>query len=539
LRNIGNVAPHGDNQPTSLAISRIDGWLAVAASGLSLALYVRTLAPGLLPGDSGELQTLSVLLGNTHPTGYPLYLLIGKLFTWLPVGDVAYRVNLLSAVMAALAVAGVYLAGRLLVGHRLPALVGAIAMAVSPTFWSQAVIAEVYTPGAAFLVAVLVCLLAWNTYRNPRYLFLAGVLGGLSLGVHMTVALLAPAVGVFLLLSWWRARGQGQAIWRPALLGALAGTGLMLVAFLALDWNAPRANFFDSAVLPSRSAWGYQANGLTTPFERLAFNLSGRQFRSLMFANPGKTMPHLAGQYLDGLPHELTQWVIGLAGVGLLGLLVRRWRVAVLFLLALATYFVYTFNYDLWDLYVFFIPSYVLLAILAGAGLGWLVDGLRRIVPWPAARLVVEPALAVAVAAVGVWPIFSPNILLIRLGQPIFDFDGYPASGAATAGLHSLATAVVRGLDQDAIVFTEWHWLYPYYYVAYLEEGRTDLMFIETTPYVKGGGLAASIIPYVQDRLTSHPIYFARRQPEMPRVGFSFQSVRVGPMTLYRVQAPQ
>jgi hypothetical protein len=522
----------------TITLKRTDAGLAVAVGGLSLALYVRTLAPGLLPGDSGELQTLSALLGNTHPTGYPVYLLVGKLFTWLPVGDVAYRVNLLSAVTAALAVAWVYLAVRLLVGHRLPALVGAIALAVSPTFWSQAVIAEVYTPGAACLVAVLVCLLAWDTYRNPRFLFLAGVLGGLSLGVHLTVALLAPAVGVFLLLSWWRARGLGQAIWRPAFLGALTGVGLMLAAFLALDWNAPRANFFDSAVLPSRSAWGYGPTELNTPFEQLAFDLSGRQFRSLMFADPAETMPRLSQQYLDGLPHELTLWVIGLAGIGLLGVLVRRWRVGVLFLLALAAYAVYTFNYDLWDLYVFFIPSYVLLAILAGAGLGWLVDGLRRFVPWPVARLVVEPALAVAVVAVGVWPILAPNISLIRMGRPAFRFDGYPADSVGMTGIHPQATAVVHSLDQDAIVFTDWYWLYSFYYAATIEQGRTDLMFIETTPYVEGGGLAASIIPYVQNHLPSHPIFFARRQPEMTRAGYTFQPVHVGPMTLYRVQAP-
>jgi hypothetical protein len=525
--------------PKTMPLKRADAGLALAVGALSLALYIRTLAPGLLPGDSGELQTLSALLGNTHPTGYSIYLLIGKLFTWLPVGDVAYRVNLLSAVMAALTVAGVYLAGRLLVGHRLPALVGAIALAVSSTFWSQAVIAEVYTPGAAFLVAVLGCLLAWDTHGSPRYLFLAGILGGLSLGVHLSVALLAPAAGVFLLLSWWRARGQGRAIWRPALLGALAGAGLMLGAFLALDWSAPRANFFDSAVLPSRSAWGYGPNELNTPFERLAFDLSGRQFRSLMFADPGKTMPRLAGRYLDGLPRELTLWVIGLASIGLLGLLVRRWRVAVLFLLALATYFVYTFNYDLWDLYVFFIPSYVLIAILASAGLGWLVDGLRRLVPRPAARLVVEPALALAVVAVGVWPILTLNVSSIRTGRPAFNFSGYPASGPGTAGLHSQATAVVHSLDRNAIVFTEWHWLYAFYYAAYLEQGRTDLMFIETIPYNKDSRMAASIIPYVQDHTAGHPIYFGRRQPEMTRAGFTFQPVRIGPMTLYRIEAPQ
>ena len=539
MRNASDNALRGDARPAYPTLDRIDGALALVAGGLSLALYVRTLAPGLLPGDSGELQTLSVLLGNTHPTGYPVYLLLGKVFTWLPAGDVAYRVNLLSAVMAALTVAGVYLAGRLLTGRRLPALVGAVALAISPSFWSQAVIAEVYTPGAAFLAAVLVCLLVWDATRTPRYLFMAGVLGGLSLGVHLSVALLAPAVGIFLLLSWWRSRTRGLAVWRPALLGALTGTGLALVAFLALDWNAPPANFFDSAVLPSRSAWGYRATELNTPFERLAFNIAGRQFRSLMFADPAEAMPRLSEQYLDNLPHEFSWWIVGLAGIGLLYLLIRRWRVAVLFLLALAVHWAYMFNYDIWDFYVFLIPGYVLLAILAGAGLGGLVDGLRRLVPWSVGRLVAEPALVVAIVAVGVWPIFAPNMLLIRIGRPAFNFDGYPADSFGMTGVHSQATAVVRALDKDAIVFTDWYWLYPFYYAAYVEQGRTNLMFIETTPYVEDGGLADSVLPYVRDRLPGHPIFFSKRQPKMMAVGYTLLPVYVGPMTLYRVQLPR
>ncbi len=513
-------------------INWVDGLLAVATGSLSLILYLRTLAPGLLPGDSGELQTLSCLLGNTHPTGYPVYLLIGKVFTWLSVRDIAYRINLLSAVMAALTVAGVYLAGRLLTKRRLPASVGALALAVSPTFWSQAVIAEVYTPGAAFLVAVLLSLLLWDAHRCPRYLFIAGVIGGLSLGVHLTVALLAPAVGVFLLLSWWR----GRAMWRPAFFGALTGAGLALIAFLALDWNAPPANFFDSAVLPSRSSWGFKATDLNSPLERLAFDLSGRQFHSLMFADPPQVMPRLAREYWDGLPKELSWWIVGLAGLGVLSLLVRRWRLAVLFLLALAVHWIYTFNYDLWDLYVFFIPGYALLAILAGAGLGWLVDGLHWLIPWRVGRLVVESALAVAVVAVGVWPVAAPNMILVRIGRPAFDFDGYPADSFGMNGVHREATAIVRSLDENAIVFTDWYWLYPFYYAAHVEQGRTDLMFIETVPFIESGELADSVIPYVRDRLADHPIFFSERQYKLRAAGYTFHIVPVGPTTLYRVQ---
>lgn len=64
-----------------------------------MGLYLPTLAPGLLYGDSAELQTLAQTLGLTHPTGYPVYVLIARLFVALvPLGSIAYRVNLLSAV---------------------------------------------------------------------------------------------------------------------------------------------------------------------------------------------------------------------------------------------------------------------------------------------------------------------------------------------------------------------------------------------------------------------------------------------------------
>src|SRR5688572_6250461 len=89
----------------------------------ALALYVRTLAPTLLLGDSAEFQTLASTLGVAHPTGYPVYLLLGKLFTWLPTGSIAYRVNLLSASAAALGLALLYLLGRRLGCRRSAALV--------------------------------------------------------------------------------------------------------------------------------------------------------------------------------------------------------------------------------------------------------------------------------------------------------------------------------------------------------------------------------------------------------------------------------
>src|SRR4051794_12745151 len=107
-----------DCNPRLSPVSKQDIGISVLLSVGVLALYVRTLAPTLLLGDGAEFQTLAATLGMAHPTGYPIYLLLAKLFTWLPVDSIAYRVNLLSACAAALAVALVYLLGRRLGSRR-------------------------------------------------------------------------------------------------------------------------------------------------------------------------------------------------------------------------------------------------------------------------------------------------------------------------------------------------------------------------------------------------------------------------------------
>jgi hypothetical protein len=155
-----------------------DGVLAALLFAASLALYVRTLAPSVaaLFDDSLEFPLVVQRLAIAHPTGYPLYILLGKLFTLgtksaAGAGDVAlasqvaYRVNLLSAVTGAVTVVLVYLVGRQVARRRLPALVGALALAVSPVFWSQAIVAEVYTLHSAFVAAALLVALLWA--RRP------------------------------------------------------------------------------------------------------------------------------------------------------------------------------------------------------------------------------------------------------------------------------------------------------------------------------------------------------------------------------------
>jgi hypothetical protein len=107
------------------------------------------------------LQVHAYALGITHPTGYPTYVMLAHLFTYLPFGDVAYRVNLASAVSAALAVAAVFAAAYLLSRRILAAAAGALAFATGTTFWSVAVVAEVYALNVLLILLPIISLLLW------------------------------------------------------------------------------------------------------------------------------------------------------------------------------------------------------------------------------------------------------------------------------------------------------------------------------------------------------------------------------------------
>ena len=152
----------------------------VVASGLfmaTFALYLRTLAPSLLLGDSAEIQVLSLVPGLAHPTGAPVFLLAAHLFSLLPVGDPLWRVSLASASFGALALAILYLAGRHLTIQRWAALVGPLCLGLTQLYWWESIMAELYTAAAVLIASVITCLLIWRKSGQAGWLFAAGLLG--------------------------------------------------------------------------------------------------------------------------------------------------------------------------------------------------------------------------------------------------------------------------------------------------------------------------------------------------------------------------
>ena len=177
---------------------RHDGAVAAVVFLLSLALYVLTMAPSVVAGDGGEMQTVAAVLGVAHPTGYPLFTLLGWLFTHLPLGgDPAYRVTLLSAVAAAGTVACLYLLIRELAVRRLAALLAAALVAVMPAIWLHAIVAGVYTLAHFFIILGLWTLLRWGHGKTP--LWVPALVFGFGLAHHISLRLFGPAVLVYII----------------------------------------------------------------------------------------------------------------------------------------------------------------------------------------------------------------------------------------------------------------------------------------------------------------------------------------------------
>ena len=140
----------------------IDVAIFVALFVAAFALYARTMAPGLLDGDEGEFQTNIYRLGVSH-TGYPLFFLLGKLWTLvIPVGEIATRANLFSAFWGALTAGALYIFLRWLTGNRWVALICAGLLIVSRVEWSQAIIPRPYTMNALFVVLVTFFFFLWR-----------------------------------------------------------------------------------------------------------------------------------------------------------------------------------------------------------------------------------------------------------------------------------------------------------------------------------------------------------------------------------------
>ncbi|CAN5799856.1 hypothetical protein BH23ACT11_BH23ACT11_19640 [soil metagenome] len=436
-------------------LTRIPGIFAGVAVALgAFILYLITLAPTVLSRvadeglyDAGLFQVRAYLLSISHPTGYPSYLLIAKLFTFLPIGDIAYRVNLASAVFGAAAVFTVFVVSRQITGRVLPSVAAATLLAVSQTFWEQSVIAEVYTMHAFFIGLAISILLVWRQTRQDRYLLIWAFVVGLAMTNHMTSGLLL-LVG----LLYIRMVERGKLSDRPLRRKAAGLFALGLTPYLYLPIRA--------LVDPPFAAYDPD-----TPFRFLAF-VSGIPFGKHMFAfGPAELLDRME-MYRVYLSQQFHWFFVLVAIIGFASLFHRDRAAFTLLGLLYAGWLFYALEYNIADIWVYFVPTYLILCILVAPGIIALIEGTRLVL----STITLSSTLRAA-------PRVLVTLAFLALVVPLIGANGtyIAADFSERYDARDTIEAVAENVDNGATIITDGSSMW---YMKLVEKRRTDLELV-------------------------------------------------------------
>jgi len=502
---------------------RTDILFAVLIGLSALALYIRTLAPSLLWGDSAEFQTLSYTLGMTHPSGYMTQIMLGKLFTYIPVGNIAYRVNLMSAFFGALAVAQVYLIVRMLGGLSIAGISASMMLALSELFWRRALVAESYAIAASMVATLWLLFLFWHRTQKWGYLFAAGLVGGLSMGIHSTVLMTAVSVIVIMAMTT-----RKLADWSGAAAGALLGVGLTFSFFLYLDHHDPPSSIYNAVYRPSLSAIGLTINDFDRPLERFSAIFPAEHFWAYYFTASPEEISRRLVEYLSFYP----AWAVILILIGIFALFKRDWRDGLYPLISFLIIWGFAITVAFSVYQEFYTPAAIFVYIWFGLGASIILALLEQIFQkQQAGTRVLQIVVSILLIALPLWQSRRDLDLAITNGYTTFVRRDHIYPIFAPDKAIRDAMRILNRIEDDAIVFTDWDKLYSYIYTAHIEEGRTGIAFHEAT-ITDNTSLAQTTLAYIDANIDVRPIYFTVFMPELTEL---YQVEQIN-NTLYRIR---
>ncbi len=435
---------------------------AISAFAIPLFVYLLTLAPTVTFFDSGEFLTAISSLGTAHSPGYPLFINYAKPFTFLPLGNIAFRVNFATAVSAGLACFGVYLLTiQLLKGEEIPwqgrfgalaarlaGVAAALTFAFTPRLWLQSNHDKPY-PLLSFICAIIFYLmLLWReSYlegrERPAYVYLGAFLCGLGTGAHQIMVLMIPTYAFLL----WSA--DRRVIFRVreffiAFAFGLLGFGIHL-HLVVRALQKPILNWGDSKNL-TQFLWNILRKGYPVDKPHRDLDLLWAQMNAF------------------NIPHEFTVVGLLLLLVGLWALMRTKRDLVLGYLIALGSFLLIIVGYFntpgemIFLTEEFFTPLYLLSAVFIGVGLIALVkEAVQHLPNAPAARLFLPVLLFVL-----------PLVVCLLNYRENDQHQNYIA--------FDYASNTLRSLPQDAVLFT---WgdsgAFPLWYLQGVEKMREDV----------------------------------------------------------------
>lgn len=464
--------------------ARAAGLGPAIVGGIALLVYLRTLLPGLAFGDWGEMQTVPHILGVAHPTGYPTYILLAWLAELVPIGSVAFRSNVLSAVLVAASLATVTaIVGRLGVRPRV-AIASGLGLGAVGTIWAAATVAEVNPLHLLLCALLLHRALVWETRRATVDLVLGGALVGLALGNHLLTLFVAPFIVLF--VAWV---GRRELLARPWL---IVPAVLALVLGLSVYAYIP--------IAASRSPALPYNHPVT--LEGVWWLVSGEQFRGqfdfLSSKGPGIFLASLGD--LGELAFKRATPILpllGLAGIALL--LVRRTPFGLL-----STAILITGTY-LWANYLrlehYLLVPWLVLGIGAAVALEAVARGFVAVGRRWVGRDANGPARIGAIV----------GLLGLAFAVALTAMNWAAADRSADRSGDDYVSATLGSLPPTAAILSYWDASTPLWHAQHVEGLRPDVLIVDDTNivYEGWGTREARIAALICDR----PVFVLRFDP--------------------------
>jgi Protein of unknown function (DUF2723) len=462
---------------------RINGpgsYVPLTIAVVAILVYLRTLMPGVAFGDWGEMATVPHVLGVAHPTGYPTYIVMAWLAELFPIGSVAFRANLLSAVYVTISLVALGLISLRLGVRPILAIAAALATGAVGTVWAAANVSEVNPLHLMFVALIIHRALVWSERRRRSDLVIGGLLIGLALGNHLLMLFVAPFVALFVLGS-----GRRELLARPWLLPLAIGAILLgLSVYVYIPLAALR-----SPPLPYNHP---------TTLDGVIWLVTGTQFRGqfdfLASKGPGDFVAALPTLW-SLLIERATIVVPILAAIGLVRLTWLRPAFGLMCVGIMVTAMYIWANYLELEHYLL-VPWLVI-----GIGLAVAVEGIARLLARAARGAPQQFGGERAITAVTGLAGLAFVVTLAGLNWSTEDLS------KDTSG-PDYVDAVFSSLPPDAAILSYWDASTPLWYGQHVEGLRPDVLIVDDTNIVyEGWGTREARIASL---ICSRPVFIER-----------------------------
>ncbi len=452
---------------------------------ITFSVYLLTLYPTIPFHDAGDMVASAYLLGIPHPTGYPFFTIFGRFFiTIIPFGNVAFRMNIESALFASLAVMMVYFITRKLIPNPyslIPSIVASLILAFSTTFWEQAIIAEKYTLNAFFFSLLVFVLLKWQDsrnwkleIRNWKLLYLFAFILGLSFAHHMQTMFLIPASIFFVLATLLKNRRDAETQRKKIhklhrfsqifsirnlhpFTGASQKSKIRNLSLMFLFFCLPLILYFS---LPIRSAahpwinWG-DPDKLNGFIDYLTAKGYAHYFeKSTILDHFKRGFSHLKTHILNQFSLLFLPSIIGF-----FLLLLKKRNIFIFFLLIIIANIAHCSHYNIPNVWDYYIPTYIILSISLGFLLSSIISLIKK------------------------FSVFCVLCSVFCLLFPLYPFSKNITSRNKSRdySYYDEGMGYLKPLKKDAIFLTKGDICFILWYLHYVENVRQDIFLINGT----------------------------------------------------------